>query len=67
MAMPLECFCVAFALVQHVVPLCLGWPLAQLFPAAWAGGAGQSSVYLSSMSMFATQLLLGCEFWFQLV
>jgi hypothetical protein len=30
-----------FALVQHVMPLCLLWPLAQLFPVAWAGTTGQ--------------------------
>ncbi len=29
-----------FALVQHVVPLRLQWPLAQLFPVAWAGRFG---------------------------
>jgi hypothetical protein len=27
-------FVLIFALVQHVAPLCLQWPLAQLFPAA---------------------------------
>jgi hypothetical protein len=27
--------------------LCLQWPLAQLFLAAWAGSMGQGSVYLS--------------------
>jgi hypothetical protein len=29
-------FCFVFALVQHVAPLCLQWPLAQPLPAAWA-------------------------------
>ncbi len=29
----------------------LQWPLAQLFPAAWAGSMGQCSVYLSEMSI----------------
>jgi hypothetical protein len=27
--------------VYDVAPLCLQWPLAQLFPAAWAGDMGQ--------------------------
>ncbi len=31
---------------MHVVPLCWQWPLAQLFPAAWAGGMHQWSVCL---------------------
>ncbi len=35
-----------FALIQHVVPLCLQWPLAQLFDAAWESNLGQCSVYL---------------------
>jgi hypothetical protein len=33
--------------LQHVVPLCLLWPLAQPFPTAWEGSMGQCSVYLS--------------------
>ncbi len=41
-----ECFFVYNALVQHVAPLCLQWPLAQLFPAAWAVSMSQSSAYL---------------------
>jgi len=40
-----------FALVQHVTPLRLEWPLVQLFPTAWAGSTAQFSVYLSLMSM----------------
>ncbi len=40
-----------FYLVQRVTPLCLPWPLTQLFPAAWAGSTGQCSVYSSLMSM----------------
>ena len=35
------------ALVQRVALLSFQLPLAQLFPAAWAGGTGQWSVYLS--------------------
>ncbi len=38
MAMAWECFCFDLALVLHMVPLCMQWPLAQLFPAAWVGG-----------------------------
>jgi hypothetical protein len=37
-------FVLIFALLLHVVPLCLQWHLAQLFPADWAGSAGQSSI-----------------------
>ncbi len=33
-----------FALVQHVVPLWLKWPMAQLFPAAWADSIGQYGI-----------------------
>jgi len=40
-----------FALVHHVVPLCLQQPKAQQFPAAWAGCTSQCSAYLSLMSM----------------
>jgi len=29
------------ALVQHVAPWCLQWPLARLFPRAWAGSTRQ--------------------------
>jgi hypothetical protein len=29
-----------FAFVHNVVPLSVQWPLAQLFPADWAGGMG---------------------------
>jgi hypothetical protein len=32
MALPWECCCSVFDLVQHAVLLCLQWPLAQLFP-----------------------------------
>jgi len=42
------------ALIHRIAPLCLQWPLAQLFPEAWAGGMGQSSVYFSKMSMLKT-------------
>jgi hypothetical protein len=35
-------FAFAFALVQPVAQLFLQWSLEQLFPAAWAGGMGQS-------------------------
>ena len=49
MAMPWECLCFEFALVQHVAPLCLQWTLALLFPLNWAGSMG--SVYLCYMSM----------------
>jgi hypothetical protein len=38
-----------FALVKHVVPLCLQWPLAQLFSAAWASDIGQFSVYKANI------------------
>jgi len=48
MAMPQECFCFALC---FVAPLCLQWPLAQLLPAAWPGGASHCSVYPSLMSM----------------
>jgi hypothetical protein len=37
MVMPWECFYFIFALVEHVAPMCLQWPLGQLFIAAWAG------------------------------
>jgi hypothetical protein len=37
----------SFALTQQVTPLFLKRPLAELFPAAWAGSTG----YLSSMWM----------------
>ncbi len=33
-------------LVQQVVPLFMQWPLTQLLPAAWAGGATVMSVFL---------------------
>jgi hypothetical protein len=43
-------FVLIFVLVEHVAPLCLQWQLAQLFPAAGAGGImGQCSVYLSDV------------------
>jgi len=45
MAMTRECFLFIFYLVQHVAPL--QWSLTQLIPAAWAGGTGQCSAYLS--------------------
>jgi hypothetical protein len=44
-------FVLIFTLVEQVVPLCLQQPLAQVFPASWAGGMGQCSVYLPEMSM----------------
>jgi hypothetical protein len=47
MAMAWECFCLDFAFVQIVVPKCLQWPLAQVFPAAWAGGTFKFLLYLS--------------------
>jgi hypothetical protein len=47
MAMLRECFCLDLASVEHVAPLCLQWPLAQLFPAAWADSLGHCSVYCS--------------------
>jgi len=40
-------FVLIFALVRHVTPLYMQWPLAQLFPGAWASSIGQCSVYLS--------------------
>jgi hypothetical protein len=46
MAMPLEYFGFDFALVKHVVPLCLQWQQAQLFLGAWAGGTALCSVNL---------------------
>jgi hypothetical protein len=33
------------ALVQHVVPLCLQWPLAQFFPAALQAVQAHLSLY----------------------
>jgi hypothetical protein len=42
MAVPWGCFWFVFSLVQHVAPSCLQWPLAQLFPAAWAGGTASA-------------------------
>jgi hypothetical protein len=55
MAMPgMFLFC-SFALVQRLAPLSLQCPLAQLFPTAGAGGTGQSSDYLSLMSMGITR------------
>ncbi len=51
MAMTWECFYFDFAVVQHVAPLCLRWPLAHLFPAAWESNTGQCTNYLSQMSM----------------
>jgi len=47
MAKPNKVFVLIFALVQHVVPLCLQWSLAQLLPAAREGSTGRYSVYLS--------------------
>jgi hypothetical protein len=49
--MTMECFCFVHALVQHAMLLCMQWPLTQLSPASWAGGAGNYSAYLSEMSM----------------
>jgi hypothetical protein len=40
-------FVLILVLVQHVTLFCLRCPLAQLFPAAWAGSMGQHSAYLS--------------------
>ncbi len=37
--------------MDFALPLCLQWPLAQLFPVAWEGSTGQCSVYISYMSM----------------
>ncbi len=45
-----EYFCFDFALLCQ-------WPLAQLIPAAWAGGVGQCSVYLTQMSVVSSQNL----------
>ncbi len=47
MALPWECVCFDFVLVEHEAPLILQWPLAELFPATRAGGTGRQSVYLS--------------------
>ncbi len=49
--MPSECLCFDFALVQHLAPVCLQWPLSQLYPGAWADSTSQWSVYISLMSM----------------
>ncbi len=57
MSIPWECFHFAFYLVQHVAPLCLKWPMVQLFPAAWAGSMGQYLVFLSLMSTDITLVL----------
>jgi hypothetical protein len=43
MAMKSECFCFGTASGTII----LQWPLAQLFPAAWASSTGQCLVYLS--------------------
>jgi hypothetical protein len=51
MAMAWKCFCFDFAILQHIAPLDLQWPLAQLFPTALAGSSGWYTVYLSLMSM----------------
>ncbi len=40
-ALPRECCGLLFTLVQHVAPLCLHWPLAQLFSAVWPGSTDQ--------------------------
>ncbi len=37
----------SFLDVYDVAPLCLQWPMTQLFPAAWAGSTGHCSAYLS--------------------
>ncbi len=37
--------------VYDVLPLCLQWPLAKLFPAAWVGSMGQCLFYISYMFM----------------
>jgi hypothetical protein len=47
MALPWECFCFDFYIGMACDAIILQLPLAQLFPAAWAGGTGQWSVYLS--------------------
>jgi hypothetical protein len=50
-AMPREYFCdLIVTLAQHVVPLYLQWPLAQLFTAAWA----------SSTQSIAQSIFLRC-------
>jgi hypothetical protein len=46
----LRCLC----LVQYVAPLCLQWPLTQIYPLGYTKGTGQCSVYLSLMSMYCT-------------
>ncbi len=54
MAISWDWFCFDFALVQHVLPLCLHCPLAQLFSAPWACGIYQRSVSLSFDSLKST-------------
>jgi hypothetical protein len=50
-------FLLIFVSVDNVAPLCLQWTLAQLFFAAWPGGTGQCSIYLSQMSMVKSSYL----------
>ncbi len=45
--MPRECFYLDFCFGTACGAVRLQWPLAQLFPAAWVGGMGQCSIYLS--------------------
>jgi hypothetical protein len=47
MALPWECFCVDFYFGMAHGAIIFQRPLAQLFPAAWPGGTGKWSVYLS--------------------
>ncbi len=52
------CYCFGFALVQYVVPLCVQWPVRQLFPAAWTGSTGKCSVYLFDVYGYTESLRL---------
>jgi len=47
MAMPMDCFCFDFCFGTACGDIILQWPMAKLFPPAWAGGTGQCSVHLS--------------------
>jgi len=51
--MPWNVYVLIFALVQQVVPLCLQWPLAQLFPATWTG----SMLSLSFFDVYGTAVI----------
>jgi hypothetical protein len=56
MTMPaMVMFCFIFALIQHVAPLCLQWPLAQTFPVAWTGST-ETVLSISFLDVYDTNI-----------